>query len=70
MPPEGPYFEELSTAARSTSELSFLVDPASQTALAATIGQQATVAGTRTVTGPVLPTGNVSVLNPQQGEQQ
>ncbi len=39
----------------------------SQTALAAATGQQATVGGTHTATGSVPPTGNVAILNAQQG---
>ncbi len=38
-----------------------------QTGPAVTTGQQATATGTQTTTGPTPPTGNVSVLNAQQG---
>ncbi|MCP4537852.1 MAG: hypothetical protein GY832_11975, partial [Chloroflexi bacterium] len=43
------------------------VDSASQTAPAATIGPQATVAETLTATGTTPPSGNVTVLSVQEG---
>ncbi|MCP4529558.1 MAG: hypothetical protein GY833_27130, partial [Aestuariibacter sp.] len=45
----------------------FSVDLVSQTAPAATTGQQASVAGMQTAAGSVPPTANVAVLNVQQG---